>query len=156
MEAKSGCGAASLNLILNSIKEHLCKVKLEVLGSLCYDHWGCFRQMLVTPKQKAKTRGSAMARQSGLELTGQQQRRRALLGTYKMINGELADLTWTLSELEQQLGTLEHEAAEEGAPELRQRLQDLRRWQSTLEERILRHMYRADELWAEIERLKQE
>lgn len=80
-------------------------------------------------------------------------RRRKLLSTYKTINGELADLTWTLAELEQQIAALTAEAPP--IPELSTRLDDLRRWQGLLEERILRHMYRADELMAELAHLSQ-
>jgi hypothetical protein len=81
------------------------------------------------------------------------EQRRKLLSTYKTINGELADLTWTLAELEQQIAALTAEASP--TPELSTRLDDLRRWQGLLEERILRHMYRADELMAELAHLKQ-
>jgi hypothetical protein len=83
----------------------------------------------------------------------QAERRRELLSTYKTINGELADLTWTLAELEQQIATMAAEVSP--PPEISMRLQDLRRWQGLLEERILGYMYRADELMAELARLRQ-
>jgi predicted nucleic acid-binding Zn-ribbon protein len=88
-----------------------------------------------------------------LQDTQPHERRRELLGTYKTVNAELADLTWTLAELEQQIATLTDEAAVSPSPSASRRLDDLQRWQDTLEERILRLMYRADELMAAIERL---
>ena len=83
-----------------------------------------------------------------------QQRRRELLGIYKTINGELADLNWTLAELEQQIATLAAEVTVAAHPETRLRLLDLRRWQGALEERILSHLYRVDEVLAALERLQ--
>lgn len=97
-----------------------------------------------------------MAQQGDPELAvqdAQPHERRELLGTYKTVNAELADLTWTLAELEQQIATLADETAASPSPGATQRLDDLQRWQDTLEERILRLMYRADELMAAIERL---
>jgi hypothetical protein len=94
-----------------------------------------------------------MARPSEAE-TAEDVRRRELLGSYQTVNGELADLTWTLAELEQQIALLTDEAATSAKPTIITRLNDLRRWQSTLEERILRLMYRADELMAALERLR--
>ena len=71
---------------------------------------------------------------------------RELIGALKTINAELADLEWTLAELEQQIAALA--ATLEGAYELavERRLRDLRRWREVLEERVLKQMYRAEEL----------
>jgi hypothetical protein len=35
------------------------------------------------------------------------------------------------------------------------RIGDLRRWRSTLEDRVLRHMFRVDQLEGEIQRLRE-
>jgi hypothetical protein len=83
-----------------------------------------------------------------------QQRRRELLSIYKTINGELADLNWTLAELEQQIATLAAESSDATHPEARLRLLDLRRWQGALEERILGHLYQIDEVLAALEQLQ--
>jgi predicted nucleic acid-binding Zn-ribbon protein len=79
------------------------------------------------------------------------QQQRALLGALKTVNAERADLEWTLAELEQQLAALHSEGDD---PTVARRINDLRRWRSTLEDRVLRHMYRAEELEAEIGRLR--
>lgn len=76
---------------------------------------------------------------------------RALLGALKTVNAERADLEWTLAELEQQITALQGEG---GEPAVARRLNDLLRWRSTLEDRVLRHMFRAEELEAEIGRLR--
>ncbi len=81
------------------------------------------------------------------------QQERALLSALKTINAERADLEWTLAELEQQIEALR---AEESDHTVARRLNDLRRWRSTLEDRVLRHMYRAEELEAEIRRLHEQ
>jgi chromosome segregation ATPase len=77
-------------------------------------------------------------------------RHRELLSSLKTVNAELSDLEWTLTELEQQIGSLEaeHDLLPEAA--LARRIRDLRRWRGVLEERVLRQMYRAEELNAEI------
>ncbi|GAB4437929.1 MAG: hypothetical protein OHK0015_31050 [Chloroflexi bacterium OHK40] len=81
-----------------------------------------------------------------------QQRER--LAELKTVNAELADLSWTLAELEQQIATLEAEDVAHGDGRAERRIADLRRWRGMLEERVLRHMYRADHLSAEIARLR--
>jgi len=79
-----------------------------------------------------------------------QKQQRDLLGALKTVNAELADLSWTLAELEQQIAALaadqhaQHEAA------AARRIGDLQRWRSAIEERVLRHMFRADALAAEL------
>lgn len=83
-----------------------------------------------------------------------QQQRRELLSIYKTINGELADLNWTLAELEQQIASLTAELSVATHPETQRRLLDLRRWQGALEERILSHLYQIDEVLAALERLQ--
>ena len=80
------------------------------------------------------------------------QQQRALLGALKTVNAERADLEWTLAELEQQIAAL---SREEGDHAVARRVNDLRRWRSTLEDRVLRHMFRAEELEAEIWRLRE-
>jgi predicted nucleic acid-binding Zn-ribbon protein len=81
-------------------------------------------------------------------------RYRDQLGQYKSANAELADISWTLAELEQQIATLE--AEEQAAPTapLTRRISDLRRWRSSLEEHVLRHMYRAEAIAAEVALLR--
>ena len=79
------------------------------------------------------------------------QQQRALLGALKTLNAERADLEWTLAELEQQIAALHSEGEDHTVA---RRISDLRRWRSTLEDRVLRHMYRAEELEAEIGRLR--
>jgi hypothetical protein len=80
------------------------------------------------------------------------QQQRALLGALKTVNAERADLEWTLAELEQQIAALRAEASDHTVA---RRLNDLRRWRSSLEDRVLRHMFRAEELEAEIRRLRE-
>jgi chromosome segregation ATPase len=76
------------------------------------------------------------------------------LGQYKSANAELADIAWTLSELEQQIVALEADLAREDDPQLARRISDLRRWRGSLEETVLRHMYRAEELLGEVAELR--
>lgn len=73
---------------------------------------------------------------------------RELLGTLKTVNAALADLEWSLAELEQQIVGLEAELGRAHDPAIERRLRDLRRWRGALEERTLRHMFRAEELSA--------
>ena len=80
------------------------------------------------------------------------QQQRSLLGALKTVNAERADLEWTLAELEQQIAALRADAGDHAVA---RRLNDLRRWRSTLEDRVLRHMFRAEELEAEIGRLRE-
>lgn len=76
------------------------------------------------------------------------------LSRYKSANADLADIAWTLSELEQQIGGLEDERKQSNDPYLSQRLSDLRRWRDSLEEAVLRHMYLTEELSTEIAQLR--
>ncbi len=76
------------------------------------------------------------------------------LSQYKSANAALADVAWTLSELEQQIRTLDAELEREASPQLARRINDLRRWRGVLEETVLRHMYRAEEILAEVTRLR--
>jgi septal ring factor EnvC (AmiA/AmiB activator) len=76
------------------------------------------------------------------------------LSRYKSANADLADTSWTLSELEQQISTLEAELAQSGDERIAHRLRDLRRWRDSLEETVLRYMYRTDEISAEIAQLR--
>lgn len=71
---------------------------------------------------------------------------RELRGTLKTVNAALADLEWNLAELESQIAGLEAELARAPDAAVERRLRDLRRWRSSLEERTLRQMYRAEEL----------
>lgn len=73
-------------------------------------------------------------------------RYRELLAEYKSVNAELSDLSWTLAELEQQIAGLVEEHTARPERSLERRLRDLRRWKESLEESVLRHMYRAEEL----------
>lgn len=79
---------------------------------------------------------------------------RAQLSRYKSANAELADVSWTLSELEQQIATLEDELSQHHDAQLARRISDLRRWRDTLEETVIRHMYRAEEISAEVDQLR--
>ncbi|MEI7770816.1 MAG: hypothetical protein WCI67_12535 [Chloroflexales bacterium] len=76
------------------------------------------------------------------------------LSQYKSANAELADIAWTLSELEQQISTLETALAEEADPQLARRISDLRHWRGALEETVIRHMYRTEELRAALTQLR--
>jgi septal ring factor EnvC (AmiA/AmiB activator) len=76
------------------------------------------------------------------------------LGQYKSANAELADIAWTLSELEQQISALETDLEHGPDPQLARRISDLRRWRGVLEETVLRHMYRTEELLAEVAQLR--
>ncbi|NNJ13563.1 hypothetical protein EKD04_024875 [Chloroflexales bacterium ZM16-3] len=82
------------------------------------------------------------------------QQYREQLSQYKSANAELADISWTLSELEQQIGTLEGELAAHDDKHLARRIRDLRRWRSSLEDSVLRRMYRAEALSAEVDQLR--
>ncbi|NTW01936.1 MAG: hypothetical protein HGA19_11705 [Oscillochloris sp.] len=76
------------------------------------------------------------------------------LSQFKSANAELADTAWTLAELEQQLSTLEDEIAAQPNDNLIRRINDLRRWRDSLEEAVLRNMYRTEELSAEVADLR--
>ncbi|MFV9504910.1 MAG: hypothetical protein AB4911_10145 [Oscillochloridaceae bacterium umkhey_bin13] len=82
-----------------------------------------------------------------------EQQRQTLIEAYQTLNGELTDLSWTLAELEQQIAQLQAELATRPAPEPERRLRDLGRWRSTLEERVLELMYRADTLAATLKQV---
>jgi chromosome segregation ATPase len=90
--------------------------------------------------------GEAEGPTAGDERARVHQRYRKLLAEYKSVNAELSDLSWTLAELEQQIGGLLEEYAAHPERSLERRLRDLRRWKESLEESVLRHMYRAEEL----------
>lgn len=83
-----------------------------------------------------------------------QLRYRDRLDQYRSLNAELSDLSWTLSDLEQQIAALS--AQPDGQPGAAQhrRISDLRRWKEALEENILQHMYRTEELAAEVAELR--
>lgn len=83
-----------------------------------------------------------------------QQQYRDQLSQYKSANAELADISWTLSELEQQIGALEADLSGGSNEQLDRRIRDLRRWRSALEENVLRHMYRAEELLSAVAQLR--
>jgi uncharacterized protein YdcH (DUF465 family) len=74
---------------------------------------------------------------------------REQLSQYKSVNAVLHDLAWTLSELEQQIAALLGDVDTTDENET-QRLSDLRRWKSALEDSVLRQMLRADELAAQV------
>jgi len=82
------------------------------------------------------------------------QRYHEALAEYKSVNGELSDLSWTLAELEQQIASLVAEHIARPEPSLERRLRDLRRWKESLEETVLRHMYRAEELAAALAEMR--
>jgi septal ring factor EnvC (AmiA/AmiB activator) len=82
------------------------------------------------------------------------QQYRNQISQYKSANAELADIAWTLSELEQQISALEADLAQEHTPHLARRISDLRRWRGALEETVIRHMYRTEELLAEVDQLR--
>ncbi|EFO79668.1 hypothetical protein OSCT_2450 [Oscillochloris trichoides DG-6] len=78
------------------------------------------------------------------------------LSRYKSANAELADVAWTLAELEQQIANLEGDFERTNDERIAHRLRDLRRWRGSLEETVLRNMYRAEALLAEVTQLRQE
>jgi multidrug resistance efflux pump len=78
-----------------------------------------------------------------------QRRQRELLAELKTANAALADSSWALAELEQQIEQLAA-AENSAAPPVARRIADLRRWRVALEERTLRHMLRADAISAEL------
>jgi chromosome segregation ATPase len=82
------------------------------------------------------------------------QQYRDQLSRYKSANAELADISWTLSELEQQLSALEADLSHEASESLERRIRDLRRWRGALEENVLRHMYRTEELLSTVAQLR--
>ena len=90
--------------------------------------------------------GEAGEPTAGGERAQVHRRYRELLAEYKSVNAELSDLSWTLAELEQQIAGLVEEHAASPERSLERRLRDLRRWKESLEESVLRHMYRAEEL----------
>jgi hypothetical protein len=79
---------------------------------------------------------------------------REQLSRYKSANAELADICWTLADLEQQISALEDELAAGDNWHLDRRIRDLRRWRDVLEESALRRMYRTEELSAEVAQLR--
>lgn len=79
---------------------------------------------------------------------------REQLSRYKSANAELADVAWTLAELEQQISTLEADLAQNYDDYLAQRIKDLRRWRDSLEESVLQHMFLADELSDQVAQLR--
>ncbi len=81
-------------------------------------------------------------------------RYRELLSTYKTINAEVAELAWSLADLEQEIATLAASTVAAGA-RLRQRLRDLRQQRDALEEQALRRMDQAEAIAAELARLRQ-
>jgi predicted nucleic acid-binding Zn-ribbon protein len=82
------------------------------------------------------------------------QQYRDRLSQYKSANADLADIAWTLSELEQQISALEAERSRGASEQLDRRIRDLRRWRNTLEENVLRHMYRTEELLEAVAQLR--
>lgn len=79
---------------------------------------------------------------------------REQLSEYKTVNAELADLAWTLAELEQQIAGLRDEIAVQSGEQPEARLRDLQRWHEGLEERVLRQMFRAEALAQEVAELR--
>ncbi|MFQ3661110.1 MAG: hypothetical protein SNJ69_01815 [Chloroflexaceae bacterium] len=80
-------------------------------------------------------------------------RYRELLSTYKTINAEVAELAWSLADLEQQIATLAASTGVAGA-RLRQRLRDLRHQRDALEEQALQRMDQAEAIAGELARLR--
>ncbi|WP_129628116.1 hypothetical protein [Candidatus Oscillochloris fontis] len=77
------------------------------------------------------------------------------LSRYKSANAELADVSWTLAELEQQIANLAEDYERSNDERIAHRLRDLRRWRDVLEETVLRNMYRTDAISAEVAQLRQ-
>lgn len=77
-------------------------------------------------------------------------RQRELLSALKTANAALADSSWALAELEQQINLLAGDERAAHEPAAGRRIADLRRWRTELEDRVLRHMLRADALAAEL------
>lgn len=82
-----------------------------------------------------------------------QHRQRELLSALKTANAALADSSWALAELEQQIDQLASDTRAAHEPAAERRIADLRRWRTELEDRVLRHMLRADALAAELAEL---
>lgn len=80
-------------------------------------------------------------------------RYRELLSTYKTLNAELAEMAWSLADLEQEIATLTAATGAAGA-RVRQRLRDLRRQRDILEEQSLQRMEQAEAIAAELGRLR--
>lgn len=81
---------------------------------------------------------------------------REQVGHYKSVNAELADLEWTLADVERQIEALRREAAATPDEAIARRLHDLTRWKGSLEEGILQRLYRVEALVAAIARLRAE
>lgn len=83
-----------------------------------------------------------------------QLRYRERLDQYRSLNAELSDLSWTLADLEQQIAALSAQPGDQPGTAHERRISDLRRWKEALEENILQHMYRTEELAAEVAELR--
>lgn len=83
-------------------------------------------------------------------------RYRDRLDQYRSLNAELSDLSWTLADLEQQIAALGAQLGDTSDPAQLRRIGDLRRWKEALEENILQHMYRTEELAAEVAELRRQ
>lgn len=81
---------------------------------------------------------------------------REQISQYKSVNAELADLEWTLADVERQIGDLRAATGAFDSPAATQRLTDLERWKSALEEQILQRLYRAEALAAAVAKLREE
>lgn len=79
---------------------------------------------------------------------------REQIGQYKSVNAELADLEWTLADVERQIDALRAQLATAADPMQARRLADLERWKNSLEEGILQRLYRAEALAADVARLR--
>lgn len=78
---------------------------------------------------------------------------RERLALHKQLNEALHNLHWSLEELEQQINQLSAEQAEAdaNAPQVAQRISDLRIWKGDLEERLLSKMIAVDDLAAQLD-----
>lgn len=83
-------------------------------------------------------------------------RYRDVLDQYRSMNAELSDLSWTLADLEQQIAALDAQPGAASDAAYTRRVSDLRRWKEALEENVLQHMYRTEELAAEVAELRRQ
>ncbi len=81
---------------------------------------------------------------------------REQIGAYKSVNAELADLEWTLADVERQIGSLREQSDAAGAAASAWHLRDLEHWKNALEEGVLQRMYRAEALATAIAQLHNE
>lgn len=78
---------------------------------------------------------------------------REQISQYKSLNAELADLEWTLTDVERQVAAL-RQPSDLSTSSDPQRISDLERWKNALEEQILQRLYRVETLATSIAHLR--